>query len=120
VRGRKNSKGNSVPCASDFRLVQAVATALAAAINAQDGSYVTASSSGGVVTLGSLVGGTAADWQLTETATWDSSDFTTASFAATDSNMNGGVNQTGALYSYVMPLAGGYDANGNLLTASRL
>ena len=60
---------------------------------------------------------TAADWQLTETVTWDTADFTAASFAATDSNMNGGVNQTGAIYSYVMPLSGGYDANGNLLTA---
>jgi RHS repeat-associated protein len=94
-----------------------IATALAAAINAQDGSYVTASYSGGVVTLHSLVGGTAADWQLTETVTWDTADFASASFAATDSNMNGGINQSSAIYSYVMPLAGGYDANGNLLTA---
>ena len=31
--------------------------------------------------------------------------------------MNGGINQSSAIYSYVMPLAGGYDANGNLLTA---
>ena len=31
--------------------------------------------------------------------------------------MNGGANQSSALYSYVMPLVGGYDANGNLLTA---
>jgi len=95
-----------------------IAAALAAAINTQDGSYISASSSGGVVTLHSLVGGTSADWQLSESVTWDSADFTTASFAATDSNMNGGVNQSSPIYSYVMPLAGGYDANGNLLTAS--
>ena len=63
-------------------------------------------------------GGTSADWQLSESVTWDSADFTTASFAATDSNMNGGVNQSSPIYSYGMPLAGGYDANGNLLTAS--
>jgi len=31
--------------------------------------------------------------------------------------MSGGANQIGAIYSYVMPLSGGYDANGNLLTA---
>ena len=71
-----------------------------------------------MVTLHSLVGGTSADWQLSESVTWDSADFTSASFAATDSNMNGGVNQSSPIYSYVMPLAGGYDANGNLLTAS--
>ena len=32
--------------------------------------------------------------------------------------MNGGVNQSSPIYSYVMPLAGGYDSNGNLLTAN--
>ena len=64
------------------------------------------------------MGGTSADWQLSESVTWDSADFTSASFAATDSNMNGGVNQSSPIYSYVMPLAGGYDANGDLLTAS--
>ena len=32
--------------------------------------------------------------------------------------MNGGVNQTGAIYSYVMPLVGGYDAKVNLLAAA--
>src|SRR5580698_7943565 len=37
------------------------------------------------------------------------------SFTVTDNGMSTGVNSTGALYSYAIPLSGGYDSNGNLL-----
>ena len=92
-----------------------LATALAAAINAQDGGYVTATASGAGVTLESVGDGTAVDWHLQESVTWDSADFATASFTAADNGMSGGVNSTDALYSYAIPATGGYDKNGNLL-----
>ncbi len=94
-----------------------IATALTAAINTQDGGYVHATSSGGTISLTSLVGGTAADWNLSESVTYDDGDFAAPSFSATDNGMSNGVNSSGALYSYYMPLTGGYSANGNLLTS---
>ena len=49
--------------------------------------------------------------------TYDDADFAAPSFSATDNGMSNGVNSSGALYSYYMPLTGGYSANGNLLTS---
>jgi RHS repeat-associated protein len=94
-----------------------IATALAAAINSADGGFVTASPSGGTVSLRSVGDGSADDWQLAESVTYDSVDFSSASFAVADNGMSGGANTSGALYSYYIPAAGGYDKNSNLLTA---
>jgi RHS repeat-associated protein len=94
-----------------------VAGALAAAINSQDGGFITATPSGGAVSLRSVGDGSADDWQLTDSVTYDSVDFSSPSFSVAYTSMSGGVNSSGALYSYYIPTAGGYDKNSNLLTA---
>jgi len=81
-----------------------------------DDGFVTATSSGGTVSLRSVADGSADDWQLSESVTYDSADFSSPSFTASGTSMSGGTNSSGALYSYFMPAAGGYDKDGNLLS----
>ncbi len=49
--------------------------------------------------------------------TYDTVDFTAPSFTVAYTSMSGGANSSGAVYSYYIPTAGGYDRNSNLLTA---
>jgi YD repeat-containing protein len=68
-----------------------------------------------VLCLAQIASERKSDWHLSEEVNYDTVDFAMPSFTVTDNGMSTGVNSTGALYSYAIPLSGGYDLNGNLL-----
>ena len=93
-----------------------IATSLASAISADAGAYVTATASSGTITLTDRAGGSVTDYSLSAGVSYDSYDFSSASFTDTPSggNLTGGV--TGAANVYSLALA--YDPNGNVATAN--
>jgi RHS repeat-associated protein len=116
-----------------------LAASLASAINAQAGSFVSATSSGSTVSLKSVQGGAATDWSLTASATWGlastcqlipgnnpacvpsytvSVDGGGAQALSTGSMSGGTDGSSGVVYSYSIPPAGGFDATGNLLAVN--
>ncbi len=66
----------------------AIATDLAAKINADSAAAVTASASGAVVTLTAKIKGTISNYAFSVASTYDSTDFSHASFTRTDSGAN--------------------------------
>lgn len=65
-----------------------IASSLTSMINLNSQSYVTASASAGLITLTSKVGGTASDYPLSTSVTYDTYNFPHASFSATPSGAN--------------------------------
>jgi RHS repeat-associated protein len=97
-----------------------IASALASAISSTDSSFLTATSSGGVVNLASLGTGSTTNWSIQVSVTYDTAHFSSSSFTASPSGMAGGSDSGatyGAIYSYQVP-AGGYAPNGNILQHS--
>jgi RHS repeat-associated protein len=71
-----------------------IASALATAIQAADGSFLTASASGATVTLKSTATGAATNWQVSAVVADTSGQYSTPSFSAAASGMAGGSNGT--------------------------
>ena len=97
-----------------------LATELASAIDTAASGLVAATASGGTVSLRSLDSGPAADMSVSASVTDTTTQYTPSSpsFTASTTNMSGGAITSGSpLYSFTIPDAGGYDKNGNLLTA---
>jgi RHS repeat-associated protein len=90
-----------------------IASALAAAIMSADSIFISASASGGVVSLASTGTGPTTNYNITTSITYDTTDFSSSSFIVGDSGMTGGYAATfqNAAYSYSI---GGYDGIGNL------
>jgi phage tail sheath gpL-like len=76
-----------------------IATGLAAAINADAGAVVTASASGGIVSLTAKAPGPGGNYSLASSYTWDAGDFGSPSFTTVNSGaaLSGGSN-TGGVY----------------------
>src|ERR1039457_2696572 len=94
-----NGHSNSVAYAS-ASTPTTLATALGSAINADSSAYITASTSGAVVTLTSKITGTASNYSISVLSqTSDTPDFGISSFSAalSGSTLSGGAN---AVYSY--------------------
>jgi RHS repeat-associated protein len=97
-----------------------MASELASAINMAAGGFVSANASGATISVTSLNGGPATDMSIAG-STIDSADtgyFSSPSFSVATTNMSGGGATEGdLLYGFTIPDQGGYDLNGNLLTA---
>ena len=94
-----------------------IASGLAAAINSNDSSFLTANNSNGVVTLTSNSTGGATNWPITTSVTDYSTNYLSSSFSATPLNMSGGINQgtnPGTIYSYAVG-SSGYALNSKIL-----
>jgi RHS repeat-associated protein len=99
---------------------QSIAAALASAIQTAAGSTVTARSDGDVNVLVSAGTGSATDYSVTASVTYDTTDFTAPSFTATAFAMQDGIaadSSNGQIYAYYVP-SDGYAPNGNLLASS--
>jgi RHS repeat-associated protein len=99
---------------------QSIASALASAIQNASGSKVTAKSDGDVSVLVSDGTGTATDYTVSTSVTYDSTDFTQPSFMGLAFAMQDGLaadSTVGLIYYYFVP-NGGYAPNGNILAHS--
>jgi RHS repeat-associated protein len=99
---------------------QAVAAALASAIQNASGSKVTAKSDGDVSVLVSSATGSSTDYTVSTSVAYDSVDFTQPSFMALAFAMQDGLaadSTDGLIYYYFVP-NGGYAPNGNILAHS--
>jgi RHS repeat-associated protein len=101
---------------------QSIAASLSAALQSADSSFLTAKTDGNVDILVSLTTGTAADYSISPSVTYDTQDFLAPSFTAyaapamadgTGADPNG----NGLVYYYYVP-QGGYAPNGNILVHS--
>jgi RHS repeat-associated protein len=97
-----------------------LAAALASAVNADANSPVTATANGASLAISSRQPGAASNYSYSLTSTYDTQDFTQASFSATssDGSLTGGSDPgtvAAPVYSYNIPPTTGYAANGNLL-----
>lgn len=91
-----------------------IASGLASALNNSCGSLVSATASNGTV---SLTGKSAGEnWPVTTSMTYNSSQFSSASFSASPSGLSPGAGATE--YAYSISTSGGYDKNGNLLNVT--
>ena len=107
--------------------VSSLASELSSAIDTAAGSFVNASASGATVSVASLGGGAAADMTIMGTATDTNPTYfcmqtppytCSPSFSVATTNMTGGVSTEGALlYGFTIADYGGYDLNGNVLSA---
>ena len=97
-----------------------IASRLASGLNTAAGTIITASSSGGAITLTSKATGPSTAYSVSVSITdGESSYFSTPSFSAVSNNLSGGQNAgsgPGLIYSYSIPSSGGYAANGDLLS----
>lgn len=105
-----------------------VASGLASSLSSSCSSIVSATASGSTISLASKATGASTDWPITTSVSYNSSQFSSASFAETPSGMSGGENAgygQAVVYSYNIPpynasnpSAGGYDAVGNVISFS--
>jgi RHS repeat-associated protein len=94
-----------------------IASALASALQSQAGSFLSASASGGTVTLQSLATGSNVNWTINTSYTYNTQNFSSSSFSPTPTGMTGGAAasyQPEMAYSYSIPSSGGYDGASNL------
>ena len=99
---------------------QSIASQMASAIQTALGTTITAKSDGDINVLVSDSSGSGTDYTITTSVTYDTTDFTQPSFAATAYSMADGYAADanhGLLYWYVVP-GGGYAPNGNILAQS--
>jgi RHS repeat-associated protein len=97
-----------------------LASELASEINTAASGMVNASASGGRVTVKSAEGGPSSDLTISGSITPTNTNYTgSTSFSMVTTDMSGGAVTSGdVLYSFTIPDNGGYDVNGNLLTAA--
>ena len=94
-----------------------IASGLASAINSNDGSFVTASAAGSVITITGYGNSANVNYPLSASVTFNSSVFSSPSYQAAAAGMSGGAPaqfNVATVYQYVIPSSGGYDPVGNL------
>jgi RHS repeat-associated protein len=93
-----------------------IASNLTAKFNTDPSSVATGSSSGGTLNLTSKATGSGSNYSLSASTTWNSAQFSTASFTTTPSgaDLTGGTNGQGNIYN----LSLGYAPNSNIASAN--
>jgi len=91
-----------------------VASSLAGAFSGN--SDVNVQASGANLTLTAYATGSGTDYSYSFTSSYDSGDFTSASFSGSPASgsLTGGADAPSGLYSYSIPASGGYAPNGNV------
>lgn len=95
-----NGHADTVSWSGSGTTTSTIASALASAINADSGAYVSASISGSTVNLTATTAGASTDYSLSSSSSYDSTDFSSASFSSSNSGstLTGGHDTGGTTY----------------------